>query len=153
MELDHVVRVPSGIVVLETKTYGGTIEGQLNSPVWIRRTAGGVVLDGLVNPVLQNRAHVWALEGFLGDPRVPIRGFVVSAGRARFAPEIANAVVSVRDLRWVLSISVAAANPRVLDAVWRRIEREAVRSPARAVLRTRLMRAGGGEAFAIRRQT
>ena len=131
MELDHVVRVPSGIVVLETKTYGGTIEGQLNSPVWIRRTAGGVVLDGLVNPVLQNRAHVWALEGFLGDPRVPIRGFVVSAGRARFAPEIANAVVSVRDLRWVLSIPFAEPNLRILDAAWRRLEREAVKSPGR----------------------
>jgi hypothetical protein len=33
VELDHVVRVPSGIVVLETKTFGGTIEGQLASPV------------------------------------------------------------------------------------------------------------------------
>jgi hypothetical protein len=44
VELDHVVRVPSGIVVLETKTFGGTIEGQLDSRLWTQRTAGGVEL-------------------------------------------------------------------------------------------------------------
>jgi hypothetical protein len=131
VELDHLVRVPSGIVVLETKTFGGTIEGQLDSPVWTQRTAGGVELGGLANPVLQNQAHVWALEGFLGDLRVPRCGYFVSAGRARFAPEIADAVVSVRDPRWVLSISFAEPNPRVLEAAWRRLEREAAKSPGR----------------------
>ena len=131
VELDHLVRVPSGIVVLETKTFGGTIEGQLDSPVWTQRTAGGVELRRVDNPVLQNQAHVWALEGFLGDLRVPICGYVVSAGRARFAPEIADAVVPVRDLRWVLSISFAEPNPRVLDVAWRRLEREAAKSDGR----------------------
>ncbi len=131
VELDHVVRVPSGIVVLETKTFGGTIEGQLDSPVWRQRTAGGVELGRVDNPLLQNEAHVSALEGFLGDLRVPIRGYVVSAGRARFAPEIADAVVSVRHLWWVLSIVFAEPNPRVLDAAWRRFEREAANSPRR----------------------
>jgi hypothetical protein len=131
VELDHVVRVPSGIVVLETKTLGGTIEGQLDSPVWAQRMAGGVELGGLANPVLQNQARVSALQGFLGDLRVPICGYVVSAGRARFAPEIVDAFVSVRDLRWVLSIPFAEPNPRVLDAAWRRLKREAVKSPGR----------------------
>ena len=64
VELDHLVRVPSGIVVLETKTFGGTIEGQLDSPVWTQPTAGSVEHGGLANPVLQNQAHVSALEGF-----------------------------------------------------------------------------------------
>jgi hypothetical protein len=131
VELDHVVRVASGIVVLETKTFGGTIEGQLDSPIWTQHMAGGVALGGLANPVLQNQAHVWALKGFLGDLRVPICGYVVSAGGARFAPEIADAVVSVRDLRWVLSISFADPSSRVLDAAWRRLEREAAKSPGR----------------------
>jgi len=107
VELDHVVRVPSGIVVLETKTLGGTIAGELDAPVWTQRTAGGVEVGRLDNPVLQNQAHVRAVEGFLGDLRVPICGYVVSAGRARFAPDIADAVVPVRDLSWVLSISFA----------------------------------------------
>jgi hypothetical protein len=54
VELDHVVRVPSGIVVLETKTLGGTIAGELDAPVWTQRTAGGVEVGRLDNPVLQN---------------------------------------------------------------------------------------------------
>ena len=131
VELDHVVRVPSGIAVLETKTLGGTIEGQLDSPVWTQRTVGGVEVGGLANSVLQNQAHVSALQGFLGDLRAPICGYVVSAGRARFAPEIADAVVSVRDLPWVLSIPFAEPNPRVLDTAWRWLEHEAVKSPGR----------------------
>ena len=131
VELDHVVRVPSGIVVLETKTFGGTIEGELDSPVWTQRTAGGFELGRVDNPVLQNKAHVSALEGFLGDLWVPICGYVVSAGRARFAPEIADAVVSVRHLWRVLSIVFAEPNPRVLDAAWRRLEGEAAKSPRR----------------------
>ena len=133
VELDHVVRVSWGIVVLETKTLGGTIAGELDSPVWTQRTAGGVEVGRLDNPVLQNRAHVPAVEGFLGDLAVPICGYVVSAGRARFAPEIADAVVPVRDLSWVLSISFAEPNPRILDAAWRRLEREAAKSGARGV--------------------
>ena len=88
----------AGTVVLETKTLGGTIAGELDSPVWRQRAAGGVEVGRLDNPVLQNQAHVWAVEGFLGDLRVPICGYVVSAGGARFAPEIADAVVPVRDL-------------------------------------------------------
>ena len=144
VELDHVVRAPSGIVVLETKTFGGTIEGQLDSPVWTQRTAGGVELGRVNNPVLQKEAHVSALVGFLGDLRGPICGYVVSAGRARFAPdEIADAVVSVRDLRWVLSIVFAEPSPRVLDAAWQRLEREAAKSPGRR---------RAHEAYARRRQ-
>jgi len=151
VELDHLVRVPSGIVVLETKTFGGTIEGQLDSPVWTQPTAGSVEHGGLANPVLQNQAHVSALEGFLGDLRVPICGYVVSAGRARFAPEIADAVVSIRDLPWVLSISFAEPNPRVIDAAWRRLQHEAAKSPGRRAKHEAYARRRRG-AFRARRQ-
>jgi len=151
VELDHLVRVPSGIVVLETKTFGGTIEGQLDSPVWTQPTAGSVEHGRLANPVLQNQAHVSALEGFLGDVRVPICGYVVSAGRARFAPEIADAVVSIRDLPWVLSISFAEPNPRVIDAAWRRLQHEAAKSPGRRAKHEAYARRRRG-AFRARRQ-
>ena len=151
VELYDVVRVPSGIVVLETKTFGGTIEGQLDSPVWTQRTAGGVELGRVDNPVPQNQAHVSALEGFLGALRVPICGYVVSAGRARFAPEIAAAVVSVRDLRWALSAPFAEPSPRVLDAAWRRLEGEAAKSPGRRAAHEAYARRRR-EAFRVRRQ-
>jgi hypothetical protein len=151
VELDHVVRVPSGIVVLETKTFGRTIEGQLDSRMWTQRTASGVELGRVDNPLLQNEAHVSALEGFLGDLRVPICGYVVSAGRARFAPEIADAVVSVRHLWWVLSIVFAEPSPRVLDAAWRRLEGEAAKSPGRRAAHGAYARRRR-DAFRVRRQ-
>jgi hypothetical protein len=151
VELDHVVRVPSGIVVLETKTLGGTIVGELESPVWTQRWAGGVEVSRLDNPVLQNRAHVRAVEGFLGDLRVPICGYVVSAGRARFAAAIADAVVPVRDLPWVLAISCTEPNPSVLDAAWRRLEREAAKSGARRAAHEAYARRRR-KAFSCRRQ-
>jgi len=151
VELDHVVRVPSGIVVLETKTLGGTIAGELDAPVWTQRTAGGVEVGRLDNPVLQNQAHVRAVEGFLGELRVPICGYVVSAGRARFAPEIADAVVPVGDLSWVLSISFAEPNQRVLDAAWQRVERETAKSGSRRAAHEAYARRRR-EAFRLRRQ-
>ena len=117
VELDHLLRVPSGIMVLEIKTFGGTIDGQLDSPVWTQRMAGGVVLGELPNPVLQNQAHVWALEVFLGDLRVPICGYVVSAGRARVAPEIADAVVPSEIYDGCCQFPLPS--PRVLEAAWR----------------------------------
>jgi hypothetical protein len=77
--------------------------------------------------------------------------YVVSAGRTRFAPEIADAVVSLGDLRWVLSISFAEPNPRVLDAAWRRLEREAAKSPGRRATHEAFARRRR-EAFRARRQ-
>ena len=151
VELDHVVRVASGIVVLETKTLGGTIAGELDAPIWTQRTAGGVEVGRVDNRVLQNQAHVRAVEGFLGELRVPICGYVVSAGRARFAPEIADAVVPVRDLPWVLAISFAEPNPSILDAAWRRLEREAAKSGSRRAAHEAYARRRR-EAFRLRRQ-
>jgi len=133
VELDHVVRVRSGIVVLETKMLGGVITGTLDGAQWTQRKqrAGEIEVRSLVNPVLQNRAHVRALEAFVGDPRVPVWGVVVSAGSAIFAPEIADAIVGVDDLGWVLSAPLAEADRRSLEAAWRRLEREAGKSPGR----------------------
>jgi hypothetical protein len=151
VELDHVVRVASGIVVLETKTLGGTIAGELDAPIWTQRTAGGVEVGRVDNRVLQNQAHVRAVEGFLGDLRVPICGYVVSAGRARFAAAIADAVVPVRDLPWVLAISFAEPNPSILDAAWRRLEREVAKSGSRRAAHEAYARRRR-EAFRLRRQ-
>jgi Nuclease-related domain len=133
VELDHDVRLRSGIVVLETKTLRGVITGTLDGAQWTQRKqwAGEIKVRCLVNPVLQNRAHVRALEAFVGDRRVPVWGVVVSTGSASFAPEIADEIVGVDDLGWVLSAASAEADPRSLEAAWRRLEREAGKSPGR----------------------
>jgi hypothetical protein len=62
---------------------------------------------------------------------VPVWGVVVSAGSAILAPEIGDANVGVDDLGSVLSAPLAEADPRSLEAAWRRLEREAGKSPGR----------------------
>jgi hypothetical protein len=55
-----------------------------------------------VNAVRQNQWHVDAVARFLGDDRVPVRGYVVSAGSARFSPEISSDIVPLKMLPTVL---------------------------------------------------
>jgi hypothetical protein len=50
---------------------------------------------------------------------------------ASFAPEIADAVVLIRDLGWALSLAVGESDERALAAAWRRLEHEAAKSPGR----------------------
>ncbi len=69
VELDHVVRAPDGIVVLETKTYSGFIAGGADAPRWTQHRAGGQQISFL-NPAIQNLSHVRAVERFVADPAV-----------------------------------------------------------------------------------
>ncbi len=132
VELDHVVRAPDGIVVLETKTDSGFIAGGADAPRWTQHRAGGQQISFL-NPAIQNLNHVRALERFIADPAVRVRGFVVSAGHARFDDALAHIPVPLHALRTVLREDaplVFVGRDRI-DAAWRRLEREAARSAGR----------------------
>ena len=89
VEIDHLVRVPDGILVLETKTYAGFIDGGADAPYWTQHLAGGRCTT-ILNPAIQNFGQMRAVERFVADPFVRVRGFVVSAGTARFADAIAH---------------------------------------------------------------
>jgi hypothetical protein len=67
------------------------------------------------------------------------------------APELADAVVPVADLSLVLSTSFAEPNPRILDAAWRRLGREAAKSGGRRAAHEAYARRRW-EAFRLRRQ-
>ena len=125
-EIDHLVRLPAGLVVLETKAWGGFVSGTPAAKVWVRHGRDGRD-EAFLNPAVQNLGHVRAVERFVADRRVGVRGLVVGAGHARFAPEIAPLVVPVRHLGEALSALAwpDLADPRVLDAAWRRLEIEA----------------------------
>jgi hypothetical protein len=133
VEIDHLVRMPDGIVVLETKTWSGTITGDRQSARWTQHKPGAGHSDAFLNPVIQNGAHIWAIEQFLGDRGVSVWGYVVSAGNARFAAEIAAHVVPLGLLGDVLRSSGAPsmAGYGRLDGAWERLQREAARSGAR----------------------
>ncbi len=131
VEIDHVVRTPGAIVVLETKTFGGTVAGRSDAETWTQRTRGAV--RHFYNPLRQNLGHVRAVEAFLGDDCVPVRGHVVSAGGARFAPSIAGAIVPLEALLRFLSAGARAARheSRAFDRAWARLEAAAAQSDAR----------------------
>ncbi|MBN9560445.1 MAG: NERD domain-containing protein [Alphaproteobacteria bacterium] len=81
IEIDHLVRAPDGIVVLETKTCAGLIDAKPGSPNWTQRARSGRCTGSFLNPARQNLGHVRAIERFVADPAVSVLGYVVSAGR------------------------------------------------------------------------
>ena len=131
-EVDHLVRLPAGIVVLETKAWGGFVSGTPECDVWVRHGRDGQD-DAFLNPAVQNLGHVRAVERFVADGRIAMRGLVIAAGHARFAAEIAPLVVPVRRLGEALGALVwpDGADHAALASAWRRLEREAARSAGR----------------------
>lgn len=129
-EIDHLVKVPDGIIALEVKTYSGFISGTEHDLYWTRHLSNEK--HRLLSPIRQNLGHIRAIEAFLNDSRIAVRGFVVSAGRARFAPEIAPIPVPVSLLRRAIlgEISATTTLPAV-DAAWERLTAEASLSAAR----------------------
>ena len=130
VEIDHVVQVPDGFVVLEVKTYRGFITGSEHDLRWTQHLRGQ--RNQFLNPVRQNLLHLKALTTFIGDPRIFVRGYVVSAGSARFCPELADVSVRLCDLRRVINAELPTTDiqPGVREA-WARLEAEALLSPRR----------------------
>jgi hypothetical protein len=130
VEIDHVVQVPDGFVVLEVKTYRGFITGSEHDLRWTQHLRGH--RNQFLNPVRQNLLHIKALTTFIGDPRTFVRGYVVSAGSARFCPELAGIPVRLCELRRAINAELPTTDiqPGVREA-WARLEAEAMLSPRR----------------------
>ena len=128
MQVDHLVRLPDGIAVLETKSWGGTVTGRVRDRQWLQELGVGRVRRALRNPVMQNDRHVRVVRRVTGSG-VPVCGVVVSAGAARFCGELEGAVVRLDGLAARLRAGRAAAcDVRRLDAAWRTLTALAVRN-------------------------
>ncbi len=92
-QIDHLVRGPDRVLVIETKTYRGHITGHPADEAWVQHLSDGTTSHLLRNPVWQNRHHCRAVEGVLAGLGVPVSGYVVSAGAAMFADDLAGLVV------------------------------------------------------------
>ena len=62
-QIDHIVFSVYGIFVIETKNYSGIIRGKENSENWTKETYGNKF--PFRNPILQNKAHIKALQRIL----------------------------------------------------------------------------------------
>ncbi len=127
-QVDHLVRLPDGIAVLETKAISGTVTGQVWDRRWVQDFRGGRVRTAFRNPVLQNDRHIRAVRRVAGAG-VAVHGLVVSAGAARFCGDLERVVVRLDGLPARLREGpTIACDARRLDAAWRLLTVAAGRS-------------------------
>ena len=94
-QVDHIVRAPDAILVIETKTYGGHITGSPEGGEWLQHLVNGEVRHAFQNPARQNHRHCRAVEAALAGYDVPVVVAIVSAGSATFCAELEGMVVPI----------------------------------------------------------
>jgi hypothetical protein len=127
-QIDHLVRAPNAVLVLETKRYSGIVSGEVNGREWVQCFEDRAERFVLPNPLRQNFRHCRAVEDLIADRAVLVRGHVVSAGNARFEGELVSATVPLADLAQLIA-GAAPVSQRWLDAAWHKLQAAAARSP------------------------
>ncbi len=121
-QVDHLVRTPDAILVIETKTYGGYITGTLDSSEWVQHLAGGEVRHAFQNPARQNHRHCRAVAAATAGHDVPIAGAIVSAGSATFCADLEGAVIPIGRLGELFRLSSPRAHDAAaLERAWRQL--------------------------------
>lgn len=123
-EIDHIVRSRGSILVIETKTLAGRIEGQPGARQWVQRVSGRE--RWFLNPLRQNATHLDVLRRAIGAIDVPLRGVVVFAGTATIADELRGVVVGVNDLVSLLDRERISSS-RIFEQAWSIVEQLADR--------------------------
>ena len=114
-QIDHLALGPSGIWVVETKNYGGSIFGKAAEKRWTQKLGGQSFR--FQNPLRQNHAHIKALELVLPD--APIFGRVVFTDRARFPKGVPEGVTLARDMARELQTDIGTGDiSPALQAKW-----------------------------------
>ena len=87
-QIDHLVVSRYGIFSVETKNYKGWIYGSEHAKKWTQNIYGNKT--NLMNPILQNYAHIKAVESIIKDSYPDMRYFSIVA-EIKF--EVKNSVV------------------------------------------------------------
>ena len=96
-QIDHIVILRTGIFVIETKNYSGSIYGSETSRNWTQVLAYGKVKNKFYNPIMQNKSHIYALSELLG--RKNIFKSVIVFPKAKLHLNVGTPVVNIRLLR------------------------------------------------------
>ncbi len=80
-QIDHVLLLPNGIFVIETKNYTGWIFGSENQRNWTQTIYKKK--SRFYNPVMQNNTHIKALQNYL-NMEVPMHSIIVFSNAATF---------------------------------------------------------------------
>ncbi|MFZ1431189.1 MAG: nuclease-related domain-containing protein, partial [Geminicoccaceae bacterium] len=95
-QLDHLVRLPDRLLVLETKCLRGRLSGRVDERTWTQQF--GPWRFGFLNPLWQNALHIEAVRARAG-PGVRVEGMVVLLGRGWFEDGLPDGCYRLEGLR------------------------------------------------------
>lgn len=76
-QIDHILFVPQGVFVIETKNYEGAIYGDSSSNYWTQVLAGGRMKNKFYSPLMQNTTHVKRVRSILGCEEDVVKNCIV----------------------------------------------------------------------------
>jgi hypothetical protein len=134
-QVDHVVKTPWGIAVIETKYYTGFIYRSRVRHQWTQRLNRGdeVFEYNFQNPNRQNYGHVKAVKHVIGpSAAIPVKGFVMFVGDAKIGDSIKDDVLPIEQLGETLwGLRGPRADSSNLEAAWDRLQQAAQRTEGR----------------------
>ncbi|MBR4588886.1 MAG: NERD domain-containing protein [Lachnospiraceae bacterium] len=102
-EIDVIALTEKGILVIESKNYGGWIFGSIGSQKWLQSFKNGERHE-FYNPVLQNETHINKLVSLLGLTKENVFSYIVFSDRCTLkrVPESTDRLMIIQrnDLLW-----------------------------------------------------
>ncbi|MGI4801972.1 MAG: nuclease-related domain-containing protein [Janthinobacterium lividum] len=133
-QVDHLVKTPWGVAVLETKHYSGFIFGNPSGAMWTQRFCRGdeIYDTEFRSPVRQNYRHTKAVEHVIKGLGVSVEGFVVFSSSATIGDTVKDSVVSPSELGQKLwALDRPRAEPANLEIAWTRLQQVSIRAEGR----------------------
>ena len=116
-QIDHLALRPDGLLVVETKDYGGLIFGRVHDRTWTQCI--GRQRNKFQNPLRQNYGHIKAVQAVV--PGVPVSGLVVFMDRVQFPKGIPEGVTKLRMLQWTLAPVAGATISAEYRRAWKAV--------------------------------
>ncbi|MBB3884781.1 nuclease-related domain-containing protein, partial [Acetobacter oeni] len=120
----HLVRMPWGIAVVETKNFRGVIVGKPHDQHWTQVITSGSrkTTKRFYNPIKQNRRRESAVRQVVADETVVIGGFVVFTGDVLIGDALRGVVcIDNTIIQSVSNYSAPMFNSGSLDSAWKRL--------------------------------
>lgn len=114
-QIDHIIKLPIGIGVIETKAYSGKIYGRAGEATWTQALGGKK--SKFQNPLRQNYAHTEAVKRIVGK-NVQVFGQVLFVGDATFK-ELPEVVSGLQELKRHLRLISTMPIPADVEDAWR----------------------------------
>ena len=102
-QIDHLALTSHGLLVVETKDFGGLVFGQAHDQTWTQCI--GTERHKFENPLRQNYGHVKAVQAIV--PGVPVSGLVVFTDRAQFPNGLREGATTLSQLPLALPLTSA----------------------------------------------